>query len=360
MNADAPNELKFAVCLPEVIDPKIRGGGHLNTLRFAELLAEHCEVRLVSYNAREDGVWFLADVEARLSDEGYVLLLTWGPHVEGHVERYRGRLPIVYYQQSMDWGFRLPPGVPVISMSKYMMAYAQMTWPASPQFYLPPVLPAECDNVGRDRDLDVLVVSRKQPAYVCDTLVPLLQDHCKIEVLRRFVSREELYGLFNRTKVYLYAFAPQRSPHTPTGWRLMEGISTQNLEAMVCGCTVVSDLRGGHADFIEPGVHGHRLMSYSPDWDARQVLNAVRGYPQPGQREHEAFLRETYGAATFHRRVRRLLPLLAEFFRFTADDAPDIGKFGIPSPISWRRSFWERFRGGIHRWRRRWLGKSPR
>lgn len=336
--------MKMAVCLPEVVAPQIRGGGHLNTIRFAELMGQHCEVRLVSYRAREEGVWFLPDCAARLEAEGWVLLLTWGPQVTAHLAAYGGRLPIVYYQQSLDWGIRLPPGVPVVSMSRYMLAEAQKSWPASPQFYLPPVLPPECRNAGGERDVDVLMVSRKQPSYVCETLVPRLQDRCRMQVLDRFVPRTELYELFNRSKVYLYAFAPQRSRHAPTGWRLMEGIATQTLEAMVCGCTVASDLRGGHADFIEPAVHGLRLTSYSPQWDVHQILNAAARHPQPGQGELEERLLAEYGEAAFHRRADRLLELLADFFGFAGTHPPDPSAFAPPPPITRRRRAWEDLR----------------
>ncbi|RMH16099.1 MAG: hypothetical protein D6696_19020 [Acidobacteria bacterium] len=345
--------LKLAILLPAVRHPTIRGGGHLNTLRFAELMARHRPVELVSYAVREEGVAYLEDCEARLVEEGFTLLLTWGPDVAGHVARFHRRLPLVYYQQSMDWGFDLPADVPVISMSRYMLGHAQRTWPASPQLYLPQVLPASCRDRGLERDVDVLWASRKQPAYLRDVLLPRLEPHCRVERLERFVPREELHELFNRSRVYLYAFAPMRAPAVAGGWRLMEGVSTQNLEAMACGCTVVSDLRGGHCDFIEPEVHGHRLMSHSPEWDVEQVLRAVRRHPEPGQRAYAARLVEDYGEARFHQRAAAAADFLERFFAFARRHPPAPAAFGLPRPISPLEERWQRWRGTVHRLLRR-------
>ncbi len=345
----APPFPKIAVCLPAVIDPDIRGGGHLNTVRFADLLGQRTEVELLSYGKREDGVGYLPDEADRLIAEGWALLVTWGPDVASLVTTYYGRLPMLYYQQSLDWGFELPPDVPVLSMSRFMMTYAQRTWPHSPQFYLPPVLPRACRNNASNRDIDVLVVPRKQPSYIFETLLPMLETRCNVHVLDRFVPRDELYALFNRTKVYLYAFAPQRSKPVHGGWRLMEGISTQDLEAMSCGCTVVSDLRGGHGDFIEPEVLGYRLMSHSPDWDVEQVMAAIAEFPQPGTIEHQAFLQAHYGEARFFERAERLLAFLARFYRFASENKPSPMAFGVPGPIGPAQATRESVVGWLYR-----------
>jgi hypothetical protein len=275
--------------------------------------------------------------------------------VNGLVRDHYGRLPLVYYQQSMDQGITLPPDVPVISMSRLMMAYAQRTWPASPNFYLPPVLEPDCRNVGSARDIDVLVVRRKQPPYVLDTLARRLGARCRVFVLDEFVSRSELFRYFNRSKVYLYAFAPQRTDHASDGWRYMEGISTQVLEAMACGCTVGCDLRGGHVDFVEPAVHGFRLMTHSPAWDEAEVLEAVNRFPQPG---HEAIARELqrhYGEPAFHQRATALLSWLARFLAFAWQCRPDSGSFRVPAPVGRRQRLQDRMIARGSSMRRRWL-----
>ena len=324
----------LAIALPGVVDPPVRGGGHLNTLRFAELLGRHRPVKLMSYAKREDGVPFLDDELPGLAESDWRLMLTWGPHVQGHLEQLHGRLPLAYYQQSVDWDIELPPDVPVVSMSKFMMTWAQRRWPSSPNLYLPPVLPRSCHDHGVERDIDVLVVPRKQPHYVLEDLVPRLEPKCNVHVLDRFVPRDELYALMNRAKVYLYAFAPQLCPHVAGGWRLMEGISTQDLEASACGCTVVTDLRGGQGDFVEPEVHGHRLMAHSPAWDVEQILRAVAAHPQPGGAAYRAHLYEHYGEAAFDRRALAMLDFFDRFAAFCAINPPNVEPYGVPEPIT--------------------------
>jgi hypothetical protein len=329
-----------------VREPRIRGGGHLNTVRFADLLARRADVELCSYEAREDGVPYLPDEEGRYEAERRVLVVTWGPHVARLVKRFHGRLPLVYYQQSMDWGFDLPADVPVVSMSRYMMAWAQREWPASPQLYIPQALPDGCRLQGLERDVDVLVVPRKQPSYVLDRLASALDGRCRLTVLDRFLPRDELYELFNRTKVYVYAFAPQRSEHGPGGWRWMEGVATQTLEATLCGCTVASDLRGGHADFLEPERWGPRLMSHSLDWDVEQILRAMAEHPLPGQLDRAVALRRDYDEAAALERIDVFLAFLDRYLPFTATHPPRPPDFALPEPTPlWRRRIDRGLRG---------------
>jgi hypothetical protein len=340
---------KLAVLLPAVNTPKVHGGGHLNSVRFARLLAPHADVQLVSYEAREGGVPFLDDVEAGFLAEGRILVLTWGPDVTRLLARFHGRCPLVYYQRSIDWGIPLPADVPVICNSKYLLLWAQEKWPGTPLFYLPPVLESGCRNRGGARDIDVLVLPRKQPAYVLAELVPRLQATCRVHVQTDFVSRDELFALFNRSKVFLYAFAPMRSAHAPGGWRSMEGIANQVLEAQVCGCTVVSDVRGGHADFVEPWTHGYQLQAYSPAWDAEQVRRAIAEYPQPGAEQHAQRLLAGYGEDAFRQRAQALLAFLTSFFAFRSRHPPAPAAFGFPRPVT----AWQRLRGRLHRLRKR-------
>ncbi len=346
---------RFAICLPWIRNPRYSGGGVQNTIRFGNLLREYAETRFVSYEAKEDGVDFLPDVAAELERDGWVAVITWGPHIERLLSEYYGRLRLLYYQQSIDWGFALPPDVPVMAMSKTLHLNAQERWPATPSFYLPMALENFCRNQHRDRDLDVLVVTRKQHPYVLKTLVPMLQGRCKLQVLDHFVPRSELYGLFNRTKVYLYAFAPMASSASRDGWRITEGIATQVLEASVCGCTPVSDIRGGHVDFVEPWVHGYRLMTHSPAWDVEQILHAVHTYPQPGTDEYAERLVGHYGEDAWRQRVPGLLAFLESFYRFTQVHRPDSRLMMNPSPPT----LYDRVRAQIHRAKRRFLrGKS--
>lgn len=351
-----PSEVKLAIAMPTVTVATASGGGHLNTLRFADLLARSAEVRAVSYRRKEEGVWFLPEVEDRLAAEGWTLLVLWGEDVNPQVERYHGRMPLLYYHQARDFGIELPADVPILCISRFLLSDAQKTWPANPQFYLPPVFETFCRNQQQERDIDVLVVTRKLPPYVVEELVPRLRPRCRVEVADRFLPRQELFALFNRSKVYLYAFGPQRSRHHPSGWRVMEGISTQDLEAMACGCTVVSDLRGGQADFVEPWSHGYRLMCHSPAWDLHQVLHAVATWPQARSAERQAHLQAEYGEDAFHRRVQDLLAFLADFYTFAAANPPAPAVYADPPPISRRQRLIE----ALYRQKVKLFGKRSR
>lgn len=355
MKPDAADALKFAICLPTVTEPRIRGGGHLHTMRFAQLLGEHCQVRLVSYERPEEGVWFLPDAEARLIAEGYTLLLTWGPDVNRLLKQYHGSLPVVFYQQSTDWGVDLPPDVPILSTSKYLMTYAQLRWPANPQLYMPPAIAPGCINLHRERDIDVLVIKRKMTPYILETLLPALREHCKVHLVERFIPQEELFELFNRSKVYVYAFAPQRSQHAETGWRMMEGFGLQVLEAIVCGCTVFTNLRGGMTDFVEPPLVGHCLECYAPQWDRDQILKAVRAHPHREPSGHARVLLERYGEAAFHERAAYVLANLRDFFAAASDYPPEAQSFRIPEPIPMYQAWGEQILTKLRRSKPRWL-----
>jgi len=328
------DKIKFAVLLPEVDNPSIPGGGHLFTVGFAKLLKEHAEVELVSYNLKEEGVWYLPEVEEKLENEGYVCIITWGPHVNFLLEKYYGKFPLVYLQQSMDWGIKLPIDVPVLCVSKYVMAMAQLEWPSNPQFYMPIVLPEECKNTDQQRDIDVLIVKRKLPEYITQTLRKELEKQCNVYYLDSFVTREELYSLFNRSKTYLYAFDPQRCEHTSSGWRMMEGGSLQALEAMLCGCTVFSDLRGGPIDFVQPWEHGYKLQTHSMQWDIHQILNAVHKFPQIGHAEHEQYIHEHYGIEAFQRRAESFISFISEYTEFIKTHPSDESVFKVKQPFS--------------------------
>ena len=352
--------LKFAICLPRVRHPVDAGGGFINMVRLAELLAPHAEAHLVSYREREDDIWYLPDVEERLITEQYILVLTWGGDVIAQITNYHGRLPIVYYHQGIDFGIQLPPDIPILCLSKWLLAHAQEHWPANPEIYLPPVLTPDCRNLGLAREIDVLVVRRKLPAYIFEHLVPILEQHCQVSVITDFISRDELFQRFNRTKVYLYAYAPQRTDAARTGWRLMEGFGMQPLEAMACGCTVFSNLRGGLADYIEPGVHGYRLECHSPAWDARQILQALQRYPEAGQPEYEHYLRAHYSEAAFHQRAQALVQFLSDYLPFARTTPPQLAAFGFPTPITLQQRTQEQIIGYLYRRKRQWLRKIAR
>ena len=343
---------RVSVLLPGIDNIPAKGGGFFNTLRFVDLLSQHRATDLVTYRHREAGTPFLDDIAAEMQAEGRIAVLVWGPDIAELLARHHGRFPMVYYQRSNDWGIQLPADVPVLCISKYTMATAQQYWPGNPQFYLPPALRPECRSDGRDRDIDVLIVARKQPRYVVEDLRQRLSGHCRVHLQTEFISQDELIDLYRRSKVYLYSFDAMRTDHHPSGWRMMEGISNQTLEAIACGCTVFSDLRGGQLDFVQPGQWGYKLQTYSPEWDVEQIRRAVAEYPQAGHEAHQAFVVQEYSEAAFHDRAPHLLSFLDGFFDFAASHPARVEAFDFPEPVTTRRRLRER----LYRWKRRLLG----
>lgn len=339
----------FAVLMPAVKHPTVLGGGHQQSLRLAELLGHHVPTRIITYTERQDGAAFLDDVLPHLRTENTAAILTWGPDVNRLLRRLHGRLPLLYYQQSYDWGITLPPDVPVVVTSKVMYGKGQLHWPANPIFYLPAALDRSCRNTGIYRDIDILVINRKQPTYIRHTLIPQLQKEFCVHVQDGFIPKQDLYCLFNRAKIYLYAYAPQRTPYDRSGWRMFEGYGLQVMEAAACGCTVGTDNRGGYTHFLEPGIHGFQLQTHSLEWDLHQVAQAVRTFPQTGQERLETFLQDHYGEDAFHARAVRMIEFLTEYYAFAATHRPDPEVFGLPTPIS----LGQRVHEAAYRFRRR-------
>lgn len=301
------------VCVPGVQGEAWRSGGLLIALRAAELLASHLPTTVVTTHDEEPPHPTLeqAMAEAGPSD---VFLVTWGPHVAGLLERLAGRR-VAYYAQSEGWGFDLPPGVPVIALSRHLVAHWATRAPTNHIVHLPPVLDERCVDPGGARDLDVLVLARKCTPYLLDRLVPALSEHCRVHVQDDFVDRGELIGLFQRARTYLYSSAPWSS-----GW--VEGFGLQPLEARACGCVVFTNLHGGLADHEDPEVDSFKIEVHDLQHDLQRVLAVVRGerdvVRDPGA------IQRTYGEVAFHERVARVLPSLHEHFEHCQGRPSDV------------------------------------
>jgi hypothetical protein len=317
------------VLLPGLTAPAWRFGGRLIAETFAALLDVHVPARIVTYRDREEETPFLEDVLAS-ADPSDLFVATWGPHVQGLIQVLAGRR-VVYYAQSTGWDLRLPEGVPVLCLSRHILAWWMLHAPHNPLFLLGPVLDSGCGNLGLERDIDVLFLERKSTAYLREVLVPALLPRCRVHVVRDFLPRAELIQLYNRSKVYLYSSAP-----TASGW--VEGFGFQPLEALVCGCAVFSNLHGGLADYLDPEVNAFKLETWSLANDVERIEAVVQAGFQP--RGVEA-LAQTYSEQAFHERIRHFLPALEAYFART--DAPDIDRLTVaavprplPSPL-WRR-----------------------
>jgi glycosyltransferase involved in cell wall biosynthesis len=204
------------------------------------------------------------------------------------------------------------------------MAQWTLRAPYAPLFLLGPVLETDCYDYAIERDIDVLFIARKSTKYLRDYLVPALKEKCNVHTLNGFVTRQELFQLYNRSRVYLYSSD------------LTEGFGFQPLEALMCGCAVFSNLHGGLADYLEPEMNAFKLESYSLQYDVARVLKVLEdGWTNSDS--DVAGLRTEYSEEAFHRRVQRILPALNAFFPHAESSYADIPRLIAESKTpAWR------------------------
>ena len=255
---------------------RFRCGGLSVALQTARLLGALRPTDVVTYRERSSSHPFLDDLLREEPAPGLVLwIVSWGFDVPVLMRRLRGRA-VVYQAHSSGYGFDLPPGVPVVAVSRNTLGYWGDRAPRNPLFLLPNALEPQWFERGTrasfqqgTRPIDVLVQRRKSSAYVLYQLVPALRARgLKVEVQDGWV--DDLVALFNNASVYLYDSADH--------WRcagVSEGFGLPPLEASACGCVVFSSLNHALADILTPGVMGHQLGCGSLQHDDARITAAV-------------------------------------------------------------------------------------
>ncbi len=256
---------------------KFRCGGLQVELQTVRLVGALTGSELVTYRRREPGRPFFSDLLRNEPSPGQALwVVSWGFDVPKLLRRLRGR-PSAYHAHSSGYGFDLPPGVPVLAVSRNTLGYWGDRAPRHPLFLLPNAIePRWCDDGSvRDpirvaaRPIDVLVQARKSSAYVLRQLVPALRARgLRVEVQSGWV--DDLVDLFRSAKVYLYDSADY--------WRgrgLSEGFGLPPLEAMASGCVVFSSLNHALADSLDPGRLGHQIGAGTLSGDVERIAAAV-------------------------------------------------------------------------------------
>ena len=253
---------------------KFQCGGLSVELQTARLVAGHCSTELVTYRERCPDHPFLEDcLRSETPDPTVLWIVSWGFDVPQLIQRLR-RHRVAYHAHSSGYGFGLPPGLPVLAVSRNTLGYWGDRAPHNPMYLVPNALGERWLEHGArassdPRPIDVLVQARKTSRYVLDELVPSLrQIGLTVEVQRGWV--DDLVDLFNRSTVYLYDSADY--------WRgrgVSEGFGLPPLEAMACGCVVFSSLNHALADHCDPGRMVHQIGCGRLLFDQRRVQAAV-------------------------------------------------------------------------------------
>jgi hypothetical protein len=214
----------------------------------------------------------------------------------------------VYHAHSAGYGFNLPASVPIITVSRNTLGYWGQRSPHALLYYLPNEISDKFQNRNSqnwgDRDIDVLVQTRKSSRYLMNQLIPALQERCQVRVIDSYV--EDLERLFNRTKVYLYDSAEY--------WAVQgvsEGFGLQPMEALACGCQVFSSVNHGLSDYLDPAFNCHKIAGYSKGFDLQRILKAIHS---DRQLSLSSKILEEYRAENITWRLQIILEELNEFF----------------------------------------------
>ncbi|MEM7768881.1 MAG: glycosyltransferase [Cyanobacteria bacterium P01_E01_bin.6] len=288
------------------------GGGLWAELGMVALAQKVCDAHIATYHQREKDTAFLDDLLQQQPDD-CIFVMSWGFHVPMLVKKLRGR-NVVYRAHSAGYRFSLPSDIPILAVSRNTLGYWGQHAINGLLYYLPNHISDDFRNSHQKRDIDVLVQTRKSSDYLLKQLVPALQPHCQVMVLEQFV--EDLVGLFNRTKIYLYDSAEYWGQHG-----VSEGFGLPPMEAMACGCQVFSSVNGALADYLDPGMNCHKIGAYSTAFDVQcilQVLNMPIKAPVS-----EDFFSE-YRTESIVNRLQVIVPELNAFFDHRRSHPPTI------------------------------------
>ncbi|MCY7282037.1 MAG: glycosyltransferase, partial [Cyanobacteria bacterium CAN_BIN43] len=282
---------------------KFACGGLWAELKTLRLTQQFCAAEVVTYRQREPNTLFLDDVlQSNLQD--VIFVMSWGFDVAKLATKLKS-YNAIYHAHSAGYGFNLPAAVPIITVSRNTLGYWGQQAPNSLIYYLPNQISDEFRNFNLLRDIDVLVQARKSSEYLLQRLIPALKQKCNVLVVDSYV--EDLTGLFNRAKVYLYDSAEYWAQQ-----RVSEGFGLQPMEAIACGCQVFSSVNGGLSDYLDPGFNCHKIAGYSQEYDLQRILNVIQS-KTPALAPQPNFLEE-YRTENITQRLQVILAELNDFF----------------------------------------------
>ena len=254
---------------------RFRCGGLSVAKQTVRLLSELRPTTLVTYRERTEQHPFIDDLlKEDLIDGKCLWIVTWGFDVPRLLKRLRGR-NVIYHAHSSGYGFKLPPSVPIVAVSRNTMGYWGHHASRNPLFFIPNALESQWIERGdlkgdlAIRPIDVLVQKRKSSNYLLFELVPALRAKgLRVEIQSDWV--EDIVRLFNDSKVFLYDSTEHWSAAGVT-----EGFGLPPVEAMACGCIVFSSLNHALSDILTPGEIGHQIGCGSLSNDVNRIISAV-------------------------------------------------------------------------------------
>jgi glycosyltransferase involved in cell wall biosynthesis len=292
---------------------KFACGGLWAELKTLHLAQQVCEAEVVTYRQREKDTLFLDDLLKQNNLDNVIFVISWGFDVPKLANKLRSH-QVIYHAHSAGYGFRLPSSIPIITVSRNTMGYWGQQSPNSLIYYLPNQISDEFRPLNGERDIDVLVQARKSSEYLMKELIPALQKRCQVFVVDSYI--EDLVGLFNRAKIYLYDSAEYWAQQG-----VSEGFGLQPMEALACGCQVFSSVNGGLSDYLDPGFNCHKIAGYSTAYDAKRLLKVLQSSNSLTLSEN---LLAEYRTENIIKRLRVILEEINEFFDHQKQHPPTI------------------------------------
>ena len=253
---------------------RFRCGGLSVALQTARILSGLLTTEVVTYREKNSDCSFLEDLLVSKADEDRSLwLVSWGFDVPVLLKKLRFR-QVIYQAHSTGYGFDLPPGIPIIAVSRNTLGYWADRAPRNPLFFLPNALEPQwmmpSDPVATEsRPIDVLVQLRKSSPYVINQLLPALRNE-GLNVCLQSGWVDDLVQLFRETKVYIYDSAEY--------WRgrgVSEGFGLPPIEALASGCIVFTSFNHALSDLLTPGTTAHQIGCGNLDYDVKRIISAV-------------------------------------------------------------------------------------
>jgi hypothetical protein len=178
---------------------KFACGGLWAELKTVNLALKICSAEVVTYRQREKDKLFLDDLLQNTTQnlDDVIFVISWGFDIAKLAPKLQ-KYNVVYHAHSAGYGFNLPASIPIITVSRNTMGYWGQKAANNLIYYLPNQISDEFINLQIERDIDVLVQSRKSSEYLLKQLIPALQKKCNVFIVDSYI--EDLPRLFNRAK----------------------------------------------------------------------------------------------------------------------------------------------------------------